>query len=248
MSIAARIVSMLTPPVKEVPLRSLALLRREVAATQGLVLDVGCGTRRIGEGVIRTDIEAFAGIDVRADGCRLPFKSDTFDLVVCSEVLEHVPDWSKARDEIVRVTRPGGRIMLDVPFIYPYHASPPEDGHDYIRWTPRGLRRMFARCEIIQEGLVVGHGSMLCVILREFIARLFLTRNHSAGYHIVLGWASWLLYPLTWLDGWLDAKPRNTVSGGAYYILVRKPATASSSGSRGAVVGGAGIEPATPAV
>lgn len=50
-----------------------------------------------------------------ADALRLPFPDDAFDAVVCSEVLEHLPDYEGAVDELARVLRPGGRLGVSVP-------------------------------------------------------------------------------------------------------------------------------------
>ena len=50
-----------------------------------------------------------------ADLTNMPFEADTFDLVICSHVLEHVPDDAKAMREIVRILKPGGCAMLLVP-------------------------------------------------------------------------------------------------------------------------------------
>ena len=104
----------------------------------GLVLNVGCGldTRTFGRRVIRLDRFAPAPT-VRADaGKPLPFKDATFDAAVCTEVLEHVHDARAVLREIARVVRPGGRILVSVPFVFHYH----EDPHDLRRYTPPGLR------------------------------------------------------------------------------------------------------------
>lgn len=52
---------------------------------------------------------------VRGDALSLPFPDDAFDAVVCSEVLEHLPEYEPALDEVVRVLRPGGRLGVSVP-------------------------------------------------------------------------------------------------------------------------------------
>ena len=54
-----------------------------------------------------------------ADIGRLPFESDAFDLVICSEVLEHIPDEERAVREIVRVLKPGKNLALSVPRYFP---------------------------------------------------------------------------------------------------------------------------------
>lgn len=54
-----------------------------------------------------------------ADAARLPFPDASFDRVICSEVLEHVPDPDAALAEIARVLKPGGRFALSVPRWWP---------------------------------------------------------------------------------------------------------------------------------
>lgn len=51
----------------------------------------------------------------QADGEDLPFKDESFDLVVCCETLEHIPDYKLAIDEIIRVTKKSGKILVTTP-------------------------------------------------------------------------------------------------------------------------------------
>jgi SAM-dependent methyltransferase len=53
--------------------------------------------------------------DVKSDICDLPFESDSFDVVLCNHVLEHVPDDAKAMQELFRVLKPGGLGVFQVP-------------------------------------------------------------------------------------------------------------------------------------
>jgi ubiquinone/menaquinone biosynthesis C-methylase UbiE len=55
---------------------------------------------------------------VQADGTRLPFKDSSFDLVVSSETIEHIPDDRAVISEIARVLVPGGRLLLTVPNLW----------------------------------------------------------------------------------------------------------------------------------
>ena len=53
--------------------------------------------------------------DVKADICNLPFENDQYDVILCNHVLEHIPDDTKAMQELYRVLRPGGMAILQIP-------------------------------------------------------------------------------------------------------------------------------------
>jgi SAM-dependent methyltransferase len=96
------------------------------------VLDLGCGAgafltalRQAGADPVGVEIAEAAAVKARATGVEvrlveadgtLPFGHGEFDLVWCSEVLEHVPDALALLQETRRVLRPGGRLLLTVPY------------------------------------------------------------------------------------------------------------------------------------
>lgn len=53
--------------------------------------------------------------DVKADICALPFEDDSYDLILCNHVLEHIPDDTKAMTELYRVLKKGGSLIAQVP-------------------------------------------------------------------------------------------------------------------------------------
>ena len=92
--------------------------------------------------------------DVFADALELPFGSQSFDVVLLLDVLEHLSDRDKAIAECVRVLAPGGRVIMQVPFLYPLHDEP----RDFVRYTEHGFRELAASNELILEYCVaVGH-------------------------------------------------------------------------------------------
>ncbi|MEN9655207.1 MAG: hypothetical protein RL311_115 [Bacteroidota bacterium] len=53
--------------------------------------------------------------DVKADICNLPFEDNQYDVIFCNHVLEHIPDDTKAMQELYRVLKPGGMAILQIP-------------------------------------------------------------------------------------------------------------------------------------
>jgi SAM-dependent methyltransferase len=106
----------------------------------GLILDCGAGRRNVYyENVVNLDIVDYDTTDVIAVGEHLPFQDDTFDGVLSFAVLEHVRDPFACAREIVRVLKPGGRLLCAVPFLWPLHGYP----HHYYNMTHQGLRALF---------------------------------------------------------------------------------------------------------
>lgn len=65
-----------------------------------------------------------------------------FDLVICEQVIEHVPDPFGAAANLRGLTGPGGRVIVSTPFLIKLHELPIYGMRDYWRFTPRGLRTL----------------------------------------------------------------------------------------------------------
>lgn len=61
-----------------------------------------------------TDLESPLA-DVKADICNLPFEDNSFDVILCNHVLEHIPDDTKAMQELYRILKPGGMGIFQIP-------------------------------------------------------------------------------------------------------------------------------------
>ena len=85
--------------------------------------------------VVRLNIYEGDNIDVVCNGQDYPFDDNVFDKVLLRCLLEHVKNPEDILKEVNRILKPGGRIVIEVPFINPIHGAP----EDYLRFTPLGL-------------------------------------------------------------------------------------------------------------
>lgn len=123
----------------------------------GVVLDVGAGRlawrtalERHASHYLSADREAVAcGLSVVCDAIDgFPFADGTFDTIFCCSVLEHVTDPASALAAMARLLKPGGKIVLSVPFVYFVHGAP----QDFYRFTRFGVELMAQRAGLtVQE-------------------------------------------------------------------------------------------------
>ncbi len=169
---------------------------------------------------------------VNGDGTRLPFGDDTFDHIICSEVMEHIPDDAAAARELARVLKPGGTIAVTVPTWFPekvcwalsdeYHAPFVEGGHVRI-FTENALRQRFDDAGL--ETGAVHHAHALHSPywwLKCVVGPTNDTNRLVAAYHRLLVWDITKAPKLT---RWTE-KVLNPVLGKSLVLYSRKPETA----------------------
>lgn len=124
--------------------RSIALLAPELV---GDFLDVGCGAQPYLSyfGHVAShkacDFDPQRGdVDFACPADKVPLPDASVDSILCTEVLEHVPDPMAVWCEFFRLLRPGGRVLLTTPMYWPPHELP----YDFYRYPEHGLRRLIA--------------------------------------------------------------------------------------------------------
>jgi SAM-dependent methyltransferase len=140
-------------PPRSLPSWSIRLplanwLRSEGTRAAGArVLDVGCGVKPYypffagAASYVGVDVQENPNADLTGSIEALPVEDGSFDVVLCTQVLEHVDDPAAAVRELQRVVAPGGRVLASTHGVMLYHPNP----QDLWRWTHTGLQRLFER-------------------------------------------------------------------------------------------------------
>lgn len=202
---------------------------------RGSVLDVGCADRWIEPHLpqdcdyIGLDYPATGELlygsrpDIFADASQLPLRDASVDTVILLEVLEHLRQPAQALSEIARVLRPGGTLLLTMPFLYPVHDAP----HDYQRLTRYGLVRDAEeagfRVDSISGrlGSIEAAGLITCLSLGGTAMEAL--RRRSPG--MVLVPLLFLLVPVINLSAWCGKLllPSWDALTNGYLLAARKP-------------------------
>jgi len=138
-------------------------LKPEMALFKGKVLDIGAGNSPF-KHLLKNDSEYF-GIDIKNsenfdyvnnnikhyDGKIIPFENETFNNIICTEVLEHIEYPELLISETLRVLKPSGVGIFTIPWSARFHYQP----YDYHRYTPSMLKLLFqdfSSIEITERG------------------------------------------------------------------------------------------------
>ena len=142
------------------------------------VLDLGCGTNKYKKYFMQKN--KFIGIDVKTsgreinqktpdvfyDGKKLPFNDGNFDLIICTEVLEHVENFELVVSEIFRSLKRNGSAVITMPFITAEHEIP----YDFRRFTSYGIKKEFENMGFVVkkfEKILFGHAAIRQLLYGE---------------------------------------------------------------------------------
>lgn len=213
----------LTNPSYLVLRRRRQILQKWIATVPGTrlsVLDIG-GRYQPYRPLLDGRVANYVALDVRytlfvnvvGDAQRLPFKSESFDIVIATAVLDYLPEPRLASAEVHRVLKPGGHFMLSVAAVFPRVGD-----DEYWRFLPAGLKFVlapFARVTIVPEVASIG----------GFFRIMATSINIFAKYDSLRQLFRYTAIPLINLAGL--ALDRNSISGndqiaGNYCALAEK--------------------------
>ena len=186
---------MISPSVNKIRSKNFVTYRRLWLDTflsafeadmRGSVLDVG-GKRENKRGSFTppeksarnwwyVNLDLTTNPNIFADVATLPLKSESLDVTICTEVLEHLENPAACASEIYRILRKDGIGFFSVPFMYPVHADP----YDYQRFTADGLRHLlssFSSVTIYSMGGYLGTLAMLMEIGLPGISGMQISRK-----------------------------------------------------------------------
>jgi|SRR6185312_482324 len=194
-------------------------------ATEKKTLDIGSGGssyQRFFPNRLTVDIDPARKPEVVADAASMPFKDEEFEVVLCTEMLEHVKDPLQVEREIRRVTKAGGMLILSTRFVFPLHDTP----HDYWRFTKYGLREIFKEWNIIELKSETKNFSAIGALLQRISFQSELKLNKISKFLILS--LAWIFDHLNWLtkieygDIKHKKKEENIMPTGYYIVCIRK--------------------------
>jgi SAM-dependent methyltransferase len=160
-------------------------LKREGRSAAGQrVLDVGCGNKpyypffSTAAEYVGLDVAGNPAAEIEGRAESMPVDDASFDIVLCTQVLEHADDPAAVIRELHRVTRPGGRVLASTHGVMVFHPNP----YDHWRWTHTGLRKLFEehasweRVDVTPgSGTAAGVGLVLARVVHLLAKRFHMT-------------------------------------------------------------------------
>lgn len=171
-----------------------------------LVLDIG-GHKTIKRGQFDANDYLFTTLylnltiekspDIQADAAKIPFPNNTFDVIFCGELLEHIENPTNVLNEIHRILKPNGNVLITVPFLFRIHGDPDDFGRYTDRYWSATLSRIgFYGIAIEKQGY---YFSVFIDLVKQWL-NLFVPPP----------WRRWIGFPMLRIQklvNWLENKP-----------------------------------------
>jgi SAM-dependent methyltransferase len=185
-----------------------------------LTLEVGAedsSCRKWFPNLVAINVSAGMPVDAQANAYHLPFRGEVFGVVVCTEVLEHTQSPDIVLSELRRVLKPGGKLLLSVPFAFPIHYAPT----DYYRFTRFGLIHLLQEWKIESLKETTSDAATLATYFHHWLLK-------KKGLHWkppkLVWWGVWQLLTRSYRDH----RKRLSVNGNShmpagYMVVAFKP-------------------------
>ena len=165
--------------------------------------------------LVETDVSYGPNTTVICDAHEIPFKEESFDLIIAQAVLEHVLDPFLCVREMHRVLKDKGLMYAETPFMQQVHGGK----YDFLRFTHLGHRRMFRQFNEINSGVVAGAGSALVWSLKYFLTSF---ANSKKVDRILSYGGTFLFFWIKYFDVILNRTKGTIDAASGFYFLGRK--------------------------
>lgn len=190
----------------------------------GKVLDIGAGGssyHKFFPNRITLDVDETRKPDIVGDAQKLPFEDNSFEMILCTEVLEHIPDPVMAIKEMKRVLKPEGKLVLSTRFVFPIHDAP----GDYWRFTKYGLLKLFADWEVLEIMAEAPSFKTLAILVQRMMFQINFKCNKLIK--IILFFVTLVISRLDFLikNEYGDikkTKAENDILSSGYYLAAKK--------------------------
>ncbi len=142
------------------------------------------------------DVAPAHSVDIVGDARIMPFADASMDVVLITQVLEHIPEPIAVIGEIRRVLKPGGTLLLSVPSIFPQHGSP----GDYWRYMPQGLQWILRDFNSVTVTGEAGTVPSIFLVVNVYLQLL------TGAWPRLQEMLRWTIYPLNNLAGLVAGK------------------------------------------
>jgi ubiquinone/menaquinone biosynthesis C-methylase UbiE len=173
-------------------------LKTYLKKSEGNLLDLGCGDSPY-RFLVNEQTTKYHGIDIHEsskfdyvrsdifhfDGQKIPFEDKYFDIIICTEVLEHVLEYQTLTNEVYRVLKPGGSALFSIPWSARYHYVP----YDFFRFTPSALEHVFKQFANVK---ITNRGTDITTISSKLIVVYFRNLFPSNSWKYIF-FPFWLL-------------------------------------------------------
>jgi SAM-dependent methyltransferase len=175
---------------------------------QGVILDVGCGSKPY-QKLFQCD--KYIGLDIDSphsreraiadyfyDGNTFPLEDESFDAVIFSQVLEHVFNPDEFLNEVRRVLRKNGKLLITVPFVWDEHEQP----YDYARYSSFGLKYILEKhgFKILKNQKSIADIRVIFQLLNAYIYKVAITKNKIINIFVFIS----LIAPINLLGSCLS--------------------------------------------